>query len=414
MRILHVIPGLTRERGGPTAVVQALSRHQSVAGHDVTVLTTDQGIRRGEHAADLAAPVRLKRCRVLGPDRFAYAPTFRAAVREQLRRCDVVQVHSLFTYPVHVTLRESLALEKPLVLRPCGLLHPYSLRRSRRLKAAYLRLWGSLVRRACSAWHYTSTQEAADSWPGAGSHFVLPNGVQTDEYDTDRSAARDHVWNRWPEVERQPYVLFLARLHAKKRLDLLLEAFLAGAPEPYKLVIAGPDEEALWPQLSRRFLHGSAARRVVYVGAVTGADKVALLAGADLFALPSEHENFGNAALEALAAGTPVLLSPHVDLAGAVEPAGFGFTASMEASAWAERLAELLARPDQLAALAAPARAWTAKHYSWQRITAELLCQYRLLLKAIPNARYSSRQLPGLHPQRGRQPAALLGQPPLV
>ena len=52
MRILHVIPGLTRERGGPTAVVEALSRQQAAAGHTVTVLTTDQGLRHGEQDAE--------------------------------------------------------------------------------------------------------------------------------------------------------------------------------------------------------------------------------------------------------------------------------------------------------------------------------------------------------------------------
>jgi hypothetical protein len=188
MRILHVIPGFTRERGGPTAVVQALSRHQAEAGHDVTVLTTDQGARNGEHAADLAPTVRLEQHRVRGPDRLAYTPTFRAAVSGHLRRCDLAHVHSLFTHPVHVTLQEALGMDRPVVLKPCGLLHCYSLRRSRWLKRGYLALWGGMVQRACCAWHYTSAREAAESWPHVGhavhpglhgmAYFVLPNGIE--------------------------------------------------------------------------------------------------------------------------------------------------------------------------------------------------------------------------------------------
>src|SRR5258708_15250055 len=106
MRLLHVTHGLTRERGGPTAVGQALSRHQAEAGHDVTVLTTDQGARNGEHSADVAPAVRLEWHRVRGPDRLAFAPTFRAAVRGHLRRGDLGHRHSLFTHPVHRTLPE--------------------------------------------------------------------------------------------------------------------------------------------------------------------------------------------------------------------------------------------------------------------------------------------------------------------
>src|SRR5205823_3603659 len=119
--------------------------------------------------------------------------------------------------------------------------------------------------------------------------------------------------------------LFLGRLHPKKRVDFLLEAFLDAAPQECKLVIAGPDECSLWKPLAARFLSDTAAaRRVLRMGTVSGKDKVALLAGAALFALPSEHENFGIAALEALAAGTPVLLSPHVDLAESVLAADLG------------------------------------------------------------------------------------------
>ncbi len=392
MHILHVIPGLTRERGGTTAVVQALSHHQAAAGHDVLVLTTDQGARNGEHPAELAPAVRFESHRVRGPDRIAYAPTFRAAVRERLRWCDVAHVYSVFTYPVHATLREALAVGRPVVLNTCGMLHPYSLRRSRWAKRAYLALWGSMLRRAVTAWHYTSDQEAAESWPGSGPQFVLRNGIDAEEFASDRATARQWVWDRWPQLERWPFVLFLSRLHHKKRLDILLEAFLAGAPASHHLIVAGPDEQGSWQQLAQRFLTApDAARRVHYVGPVVGQEKAALLAGADLFALSSEHENFGIAALEALAAGTPVLLSPHVDLAANVEPTGFGFTAPLEVQAWSQRLAELLAQPDRLAALAGPARAWAVERHSWAGITAELLQKYQLLLPGAAEDRRASR-----------------------
>ena len=216
MNILHIIPGLTRERGGPTAVVQALVRHQIAAGHAVTVLTTDQGLRHGETEAGLDAQARLDRVTVRGPDRLAYAPAWCGAVREHLRRCDVVHVHSIFTYPVHVALREALAVGAPVVLRPCGQLHRYSLQRSAWLKGAYLRLWGPLVRRTCTAWHYTSAQEAAGSWPGDSSrHFVLANGIEPDEFAIDRTAARQRVGQRWSALAGRPFALFLGRLHPK-------------------------------------------------------------------------------------------------------------------------------------------------------------------------------------------------------
>src|SRR5262249_30683612 len=160
----------------------------------------------------------------------------------------------------------------------------YSLRQSRWRKWAYLTLWGRLVQRACTAWHFTSENEAAESWPWDDSpRFVVPNGIDPEDYAVDRGAAREDVWRALPELNRARYVLFLGRLHRKKRLDFLVEAFLASAPESVKLVVAGPDEGRVWQTLAKRIIASGRACRVVRVaGVVNGRDKIQLLAGASL------------------------------------------------------------------------------------------------------------------------------------
>jgi glycosyltransferase involved in cell wall biosynthesis len=239
-----------------------------------------------------------------------------------------------------------------------------------------------MLRRACNIWHFTSNRESAESWPwDASPRFVLPNGIEPDDYAIDRNEARAIVRRSWPELTDAPYVLFLGRVHRKKRVDLLLEAFLDAAPHDFKLVVAGPEEDNLWKPLAARFLRGAgAARRVLRVGTVAGPVKRALLAASALFALPSEHENFGIAAVEALAAGTPVLLSPHVDVAEAALAAGVAFTAPLEIGAWRQRLATLLADPAGLANLAPIARQWVKEEYSWCRISSRLIQQYQRVL----------------------------------
>jgi glycosyltransferase involved in cell wall biosynthesis len=378
MRILHVIPGLTHERGGPSAVVQALVRHQASAGHAVTVLTTDQGARHGERRCDVGE-AEVERLAVRGPDRLAYAPAFAGAVRARLRTADVVHVHSVFTYPVHSALAAARSAGTPAIVRPCGHLHRYSLGRSRWRKRAYLLAWGPMLRRACMAWHYTSENEARESWPGEpGRGFVLPNGIEPNEFDADRQQARQAVATVRPQLAGGVYGLFLGRLHPKKRLDLLLEAFLAAAPREFKLVVAGPDECGLWPRLEAQFLQTPAARaRIVRLDTVGGVAKVHLLAAAHWFALPSEHENFGIAALEALAAGTPVLLSPHVDLAEAAVTAGFGDAIPLTVDAWRERLAMQAADGQPSEEFVQRARNWVAENYGWSQLSARLEQHYR-------------------------------------
>ena len=217
--------------------------------------------------------------------------------------------------------------------------------------------------------------------------MLPPFGIEPSEFSLDRGEARKEVRDTWPQIGDSPYVLFLGRLHPKKRPDLLVEAFLSGAPRDIKLVVAGPDECGLWETISERFLQDRVAReRVVRLGMVTGPSKLHLLAGATLFALSSEHENFGITPLEALATGTPVLLSPHVDMVHGAVAAKVGFVAPVEMPAWRDRLAELLAQPEMLASLSVPARKWAAGDYAWREISRSFIDRYRWVLAGCPNS----------------------------
>jgi glycosyltransferase involved in cell wall biosynthesis len=392
MKIVHVIPGLTRQRGGPTAVVEALVRHQ-VVEHSVTVLTTDQGARNGEQSISLAEGVRRVTCAVHGPDRLAYAPRFAEACAAELADCDLLHVHSIFTYPVHVALRTAFELHRPVVLRPCGLLHRFSLQQSRWIKAAYLARWGAFVQRAVTAWHYTSLAESAESWPSITTsavrspvdrlhQFVVPNGIEPDDFDIDRAQAARTVATLWPQLDG-PYALFLGRLHHKKNVAFLVQQFLAAAPAYCKLVVAGPDESQLWSAIVARLKPAELAR-LVRIEIVAGEQKAALLAAATLFALPSQHENFGIAALEALAAGTPILLSPHVDLAASASAAGCGETVPLLASEWRSALARMLTAPALTDDDVSRRRRWVAENYAWSAVHAALMDRYRWTLAGCP------------------------------
>src|SRR5439155_23946261 len=128
-------------------------------------------------------------------------------------------------------------------------------------------------------------------------------------------------------VQGDPYVLYLGRLSWKKGLDKLIRAV---SLEPrLRLVIAGNDDEAHLPRVQAWIAEaGIETRATVLPRFVSGVDKVALLAGATVFALPSASENFGIAALEAMAAGCPVVVSEGVGLAAAIRDADAGVVAA--------------------------------------------------------------------------------------
>jgi glycosyltransferase involved in cell wall biosynthesis len=130
-------------------------------------------------------------------------------------------------------------------------------------------------------------------------------------------------------------LLFLGRLHPKKGLDLLIQAFgQACAREPdLHLVIAGPvsgtdigpEHLATLRDLADR---SCPPQSVTFCGLLEGDDKWAALSAAEAFVLPSHQENFGMAVVEALSCSVPVLISDKVNIwreiredgAGLVEP----------------------------------------------------------------------------------------------
>ncbi len=66
--------------------------------------------------------------------------------------------------------------------------------------------------------------------------------------------------------------------------------------------------------LKRMAEDNKVADRVLFTGMLRGRERIEALTDADVFAIPSEHENFGIVVVEALACGTPVIVSEGVAL----------------------------------------------------------------------------------------------------
>jgi glycosyltransferase involved in cell wall biosynthesis len=122
------------------------------------------------------------------------------------------------------------------------------------------------------------------------------------------------------------------------------------------------------------------AARVIRIGLVTGDVKRQLLAGARLFALASEHENFGNAVLEALAAGTPVIGTPNIDLISELAESNLAHVAEMNVEAWKVQLARVLDQAAESPDFVRSARSLVADQYSWNRVTQRIVQEYEKLI----------------------------------
>jgi glycosyltransferase involved in cell wall biosynthesis len=231
----------------------------------------------------------------------------------------------------------------------------------------------NLSRAACL--HFASAAERDEAaylrLPSA--HVILPLGVTMPPVVSAGSAQGPGVETRF---------LFLSRLHPKKQIESLLEALaLVHRQQPsaaWRLGIAGNGEPAYLQHLRELAAQLGIAHRCDWLGFLEGEAKWQALQAADWFVLPSASENFGIAAIEALAAGTPPILSPDVAVSEAIAAAGAGVVVSADPAVLAIALFDALPGPDPNMCCAA--RALAQQHYSWPLLGGRLRDTYAAIL----------------------------------
>ena len=357
MRILHVVPTYlpATRYGGPIVAVHGLCRALVARGHAVDVFTTNVD-GDGRSDVPIGVPVTLDGVRV----HYFASPVpriyFSPAMSRALRRAgdyDVVHLHSVFLWPTYAAAKAARKAGVPYVVSPRGMLVPELIRRKSRLaKSVWIALVERRTLRHSSSIHFTTRREWDDA-RRAGlplpSPMVIPNGV---DLPPKTGVAR-----------RDDTLLFLGRINWKKGLDRLIEA-MRRIPEA-RLVVAGNDEEDYARTLPR-------LPNVEFVGPVRGAAKDELLQSAAALVLPSHSENFGNVVLEAMAARTPVIVTPEVGLADEVVSSGAGVVVRGEAEPLAAAIRELLRDRGRRDEMGRRGRAAVEERFTWERVAAEM------------------------------------------
>ncbi len=385
MRVLHVVASLDPRQGGVPRVAAGLARAQAHRGHEVDVLTGDPpgGVEVGREQG--AGP----RPRLLHAG--ALASWLGRAERDLARHVpgwpheiDVVHVHGLWRPGLHAAMAAARRSGLPCLLSPHGMLEGAALAHKRVRKALLLALRGRSDLGPRSALHFASEPERRRSRaprPGLPAH-VIPIGVDARELAAGPEPG--HFRARLG-IGDEPLAVFLGRLHAAKGLDLLLRAFARrDLPAHARLALVGPADP---PALARR-LHDQARRlgirdRVSFAGFVSGRERDAVLADADLLCLPSRHESFGCVVLEAAGLGTPALVSDRVGIADALVEARAGVAAPFEEAALAGALGALLGDPEQRRRLGATGREWVRSHFVWEALVPRFEAAYRAVMGAV-------------------------------
>jgi len=395
MRLLHVsqsyYPFL--DMGGPTVKVRALARGMASSGHGVTVLAADLGFDSAKREIAGAIPGRWgleatedgveaiyfrtqARYRAL-----TWNPGVATFCRERLRDYDLAHIYGLYDLIGPRVAGACRRIARPYLVEPMGMFRPIV--RSIWMKTVYHDVLGGRLLRGASRVIATSEQERQELLDGGISDskiVVRRNGIEIPAELPPAGRFR----NRWNIPADAKLVLFLGRLVSKKSPDLMLEAFShwnrrGNGARKSVLVMAGPDEgdgfrqllEGLTKQLG---LNG----RVLFTGPLYGEAKWAAYRDADLFVLPSQNENFGNTAAEAVACGTPVLVTDRCGIAPIVNRRA-GLVVPHDGLALEAGLAQILEDPELAARLRSGCVEVTSS-LGWTEPLAQMETLYRDLI----------------------------------
>ncbi len=346
LKILHVIPSLSAVHGGPSGALAMMEVALLAHGHDVETCATDDdgpGRRNGKPAGQALAENGVIR-RYFRKHTEFYKVSIGCAwwLLNHARHYDIVHIHALFSFTSAAAAWAARRAGVPYVIRPLGTLNRYGIEQRRpALKRLSTRLIeGPLLARAAAV-HFTSVQEQEEAralgvdMRGA----VVPLGVH--------AAARadpELIRARFPVLRDSSCLLFLSRLDPKKNVESLLMALVTCKDAFPRLVIliagdGAPEYVGKLKSLAERI---GVAEHVVWAGHLKGEQKASAFAAAKAFVLPSFSENFGIAAVEALAAGLPCILGRGVAIACDVEKAGAGLAVEPTAEAIALAISQVM------------------------------------------------------------------------
>ena len=364
MRHLHFVQALDPLRGGGMGVA-ALELHKEFLnlGIESVLVST-----RADNEPPVDAPGVVQHVR-RGIDKAFFVPGLRRKIESLVVDADIVHGHGFYVDVNRVAGGLAIQLEKPLVYHADGIFEPWVLERSRGKKYVANRLFEGRNRSYASLWR-AITESEVDSIREQGIEapiVVVPNGVRVEEYAGALSRDR--------REEAKERLLFLGRIHPKKGIDLLVEAWadLPSYHERWDLVIVGPDEDGYGATIEELIETRNLGGSVHMLGGVRGPAKIEVYRRASVMVLPSRSDVISLVALEAMASGLPIVLSRECNLED-VEVRGAGLLCDPTVPSVRDSVQRMLDLPrDSRDAMGERGRRWVESEYSWAAAARKVL-----------------------------------------
>lgn len=348
---------LNNSDGGPAQSVPSLAAAQAASGADVRICT------RAMPTIDLS--------RYTGVGFVSGVP---GEILSADWLPDIVHDHGVWLRSNYCSARLSRNKRIPRIVSPRGMLEPWCLQHHRYRKQAAWRIYQhrDLL---CSAGLHATSEAEATQFRSLGLNqpvIILPNGVSLPEFQQQYQIGALCATRE---------VVFLSRIHPKKGLLNLIEAWRCVARDGWQLRIVGADEAGHRREVENAVLQHTLQESVVVTDPVYSEEKWDILRGADVMVLPSFSENFGIVVAEALASGTPVITTTGTPWRQLIDKqCGWYVEPTVDGIAGALKLAMNTPRTE-LKKMGQRGQNWVREEFSWQEIGQKMLTAYDRILR---------------------------------
>lgn len=378
--------------GGPVRSTAALYEGLAKLGVDVTVITTDAN---GEQKLDvpLLTPIDVDGVQVIycptkpGVGSAFHSPSLIVEAKRYIPQADIVNLQTFWGYATRPLTRYCVEHQIPYFVSLRGQLMDYAMKQvrwSKRLKKRiFLRYIGYQYLNHAVALHCTSTLEIAhlQAYPVTAPTFLVPNSLDVETFA--QLPPRGQLRSLYHIPEDALVLVVIGRIHSVKNPHIAVETLAAVQTLPIEvhLLMVGPDEHHLQAALEEQARQAGCADKLHFTGLLQQDDLLQVLADSDLFLMPSQTENFGMSAVEAMAAGVPILVSEGVPVGKWAKQAGAGLMLPCTSSAFADATRALLTDTEKLHQMAIRGRELAATHFDNISVARQMLTQLRAIIE---------------------------------
>lgn len=347
MKILLATPSLLPSIGGPAYSVSSIHKYLNYLSCENTTIT-----RRGQGGENVSL----------------------MSFEKTIANFDLVHNFGTWTPFNHSVSSAAYRRGVPQVFCPMGMLEPWSLEQKKIKKKVGWSLYQRKDIERSVVIHTTSSLEASNiralgvQVPIA----VIPHGIDI--------PAELPVRTNDAQSDSIRTVLFLSRLHPKKGLLELVEAWSLLRPVGWRVVIAGPDANGYSAVVADAITHHNLQKSISIIGPVYGEEKASLFSSADLFVLPTHSENFGLVIPEALGYGVPVITTTGAPWAE-LQKTNSGWWIEPGVQTLVQALDEAARLPQaELRAMGKRGRQLVQEKYGWHTIIKKHIALYQWIL----------------------------------